>query len=162
MSTKDLTIHSKSPFIDLFKVVRVGDIIKTFDDLWRSWNYDIQDSISLQPKTEFPKVNVAETDESYEVEVALAGFEKEDISMELKDNHLYIMANKKEESSTEDVDKKYLTREISSRSFRRVLNFKEKVVENDVECSFKDGTVKCILKKDEVKIKNDGVKILIK
>lgn len=162
MTKKDLTVYSGSPLSELFKVSRFGDITKRFDDLWKIWDYDMQTFMDLQPKTAFPKINVAETDTSYEVEVALAGFEKEDINMELKDNCLYIMADKKEEVSSEDSDKKYLMREISSRSFRRALNLPKKVEENDIECSFKDGTVRCVLKKEAVKVKDDTVRILIK
>ncbi len=162
MTKKDLAIYSGSPLSELFKASRFGDIAKRVDDLWRSWDYDMQAFMDLQPKIVFPKVNVAETDDSYEVEIALAGFEKEDINMELKENCLYIMADKKEETSSEDTDKKYLMKEISSRSFRRALNLPKKVVENDIECSFKDGTVKCVLKKEAIKVKDDAVKILIK
>jgi len=163
MTKKDLALYKGSPLSELFRVSRFGDIAKVFDDLWRGWDQDMQAFIDLQPKAAFPKVNVAETDNSYEVEVALAGFEKDDISMELKKNCLYIMADKKEEVSKEDDDKKYLMKEISSRSFRRALNLPKKVVDNDIECSFKDGTIKCILKKEEVKPKEeDTVKILIK
>jgi len=163
MTKKDLAIYSGSPLSELFKVRRFSDITKRFDDLWKNWDYDMQVFMDLQPKTIFPKVNVAETSTSYEVEVALAGFEKEDINIELKDNCLYIMADRKEDSSSEDMDKKYLMREISSRSFRRVLNLPKKVVENDIDCFFKDGTLKCLLKKEEeVKAKNDSIKILIK
>lgn len=162
MTKKDLTIYSGSPLSELFRVSRFGDMLKNFDSLWKNWDYDMQIFTDLQPKTAFPKVNVAETDDLYEIEVALAGFEKEDINMELKDNCLYIMADKKEETLNENYDKKYLMKEISSRSFRRALNLPKKVEEDSVECSFKDGTVKCILKKEETKVKDSAVKILIK
>lgn len=162
MMKKDLAMYLGSPMSELFKVDRFSDIVKKFDDLWKVWNYDMQAFADLQPKTLFPKVNVAETDTSYEVEVALAGFDKEDINMELKDNCLYIMADKKEEVSNEDSGKKFLMKEISSKSFRRALNLPKKVEENNIECSFKDGTIKCILKKESDRIKYDAVKILIK
>jgi len=163
MTKKDLAIYSGSPLSELFRGSRFGDIItRGFDDFWGNWDSDMKAFMDLQPKTTFPKVNVAETDDSYEVEVALAGFDKDDINMELRKNCLYITADKKEETSSEDTDKKYLMREISSRSFRRALNLPKKVVETDVECSFKDGTIKCILRKEEVKVKDDTVKILIK
>jgi HSP20 family protein len=116
----------------------------------------------MQSKTSFPKVNVVETDNAYEIDVALAGFDKEDISMELKENCLCIKADKKEDSVEEDADKKYLMREISSRSFRRVLNFPKKVLTDNIECSFEGGVVKCVLQKKELPEPEKSVKIDIK
>jgi HSP20 family protein len=116
----------------------------------------------MQTKSAFPKVNVVETDNAYEVDVALAGFDKEDISMELKENCLCIKADKKEDSREESSDKKYLMREISSRSFRRVLNFPKKVLTDNIECSFDGGVVKCTLLKKELPKTEEAVQIDIK
>lgn len=160
---KDLTLYSGSPMRRLFEISRFGDIFDEFDKLWKHWDLDMKTFADMQPKSAFPKVNVSETDSEYEVEVALAGFDKEDISMELKDNCLCIMADKKEEVSDEDSEKKYLMKEISSRSFRRALNFPAKIMTDDIECSHKDGVIKCILKKDKPEeIEDNTIKIDIK
>ena len=160
---KDLVNYSASPLRRLFEIGRFGDIFDEFDKLWNSLDIDVKTFSDLQPKSIFPKVNVAETDDTYEVEVALAGFDKEDICMEIKDNALFIKADKKEEVSDEDSDKKFLMREISSRSFRRVLNIPKKVLYDDIDCSHKDGVLKCILKKEKIALPEDNtVKIDIK
>ena len=146
---KDLVNYSASPLRRLFEVGRFSDIFNEFDKLWDSWDIDVKTFSDLQPKSVFPKVNVSETDDSYEVEIALAGFDKSDISLELKDNSLLVKADKKEDISEEDKDKKFLMREISSRSFRRVLNLPKKVLCDDIDCSHKDGVIRCVLKKDK-------------
>lgn len=145
---KDLALYSGSPMSRLFGVSRFSDVFDEFDRLFKGWDLDMRAFTDLQPKSAFPKINVAETDETFEVEVALAGFDKEDINMELKDNCLLIKADKKEEISEEGEDKKYLMKEISSRSFRRALNFPKKVLVDDIKCTHKDGVITCVLKKE--------------
>jgi HSP20 family protein len=146
----------------LFEVSRFGDFFDEFDKLWRGWDFDMKTFSDLQPKTAFPKIDVAETDDAFEVKVALAGFDKDDINMELRDNCLYIKADKKKETTEENKDKKYLMKEISSRSFRRALNLPKKVLADEIKCTHKDGVITCVLKKESITdTEDDTVKIKI-
>lgn len=125
-----------------------------FTDLFQELLNDNRDVISfedIQPKVSFPKINVSETDDSYSVEIAIAGFNKEDVKLELKDNCLIMSADKKEESS--DEDSSYLRKEISSRSFRRVVKFVDKI--ESASADYRDGLINVNLKKKE-KIKENG------
>jgi HSP20 family molecular chaperone IbpA len=158
---KDLTIWSGSPVSRLLKASRFGDMFREFDEAFRNWDLDMKTFTDLQPKATFPKINVAETDETYEVEIATAGFDQEDVSLELKDNCLCVKADKQEEVT--DEGKKYLMKEISSRSFRRALNLPSKVMTDGIECTHKDGVIKCVLKKEApVAIEDGTVKIDIR
>lgn len=157
MEKKDLTIYPGSYMSRLFDLSRFGDFFNEFDKVFKGWDLDMKSFTDMQPKTSFPKINVSETDDAYEVEVALAGFNKEDISLEIKDNCLLIKADKKEEISEEG--KKYLMREISSRSFRRALNLPSKILTNDIKCVHKDGIITCTLSKEKRKIDKDTIKI---
>jgi len=129
-------------------------------DLW-SWSMDTRIFEEIQPKNDkaFPKVNVSETDENYEIDIAIAGFNKDDIDLELDNNYMIIKAN----CSTESIDenKKYLRKEISSRSFKRVIGFPETIDEDKITCSYKDGIVNCVVPKKEPVTKPDRVKIKI-
>ena len=93
----------------------------------------------IQTASNFPKVNVAETDEGYSVEIAIAGFDKDDVKLELKDDLLFIRADKKEESSEED--RNYIRKEISSRSFQRGVRFPCGVDAGTAEATYKDGII---------------------
>jgi HSP20 family protein len=158
MTKKDLTVYSGSPMGRLLKLNGFDDIFKEVDNLWRNWDLDMKAFTDLQPKAKMPKINVAETNDSFEVEVAIAGFDKDDVSLELKDNCLYIKADKQEEVI--DEDKKYLMKEISSRSFRRALNIPQKVQTDTIECSHKDGVITCVFKKEAPEEpKDDTIKI---
>lgn len=161
MTKKDLTVWSDSPVGRLLNARRFSDIFREFDNSFRDWNLDMKTFTDLQPKAKFPKVNVIEADEAYEVEIAIAGFDKEDVSLELKDNCLYIKADKTEEVS--DEGRKYLMKEISSRSFRRALSLPARVLTDDIVCNSKDGVITCVLKKEAVQIPEDDiVKIEVK
>lgn len=109
----------------------------------------------------FPKINVKDNGDSYEVKAALAGYKKEDITVELDDNVLFIKGNKQEES--EDDNGIYIRRDITSRSFSKPLAFKSKIVSNpeEIKCTFEDGVLVCVLKKEEAQ-GPDSVKIDIK
>jgi len=164
MTKKDLIRRPGSPMSRLFQLDCFSDQIQEMvDSLWNRWDVDMKMFADMQPKSKFPKVNIAENDDEYEVEIALAGFNKEDIELELKENCLFIKANKKEEISEEGIQKRYLMKEISSRSFRRALNFPTKVLTDNIECSHRDGVIVCILKKDKpVLSEDDTIKINIR
>lgn len=99
----------------------------------------------LQIGSTFPKVNVFETEKGYTVKAAVAGFGKEDVNLELKNNFLVISADKKEEISEEDMD--CLRREISSRSFRRVVRFPKKINSDTANASYNDGIISITIDK---------------
>jgi len=139
-----------------------------FDHMWSmvddAWgNLDVMAFDALQPKTSFPKVNVSETKDGYEVEVAVAGFSKENLAIELKDNALYIKGAKQEEISDHSEDRTVLRREISNRSFRRMIPFQREIDASKTDCTFEDGIIKCVIGKKEVVEEDDcSIKIDIR
>ena len=161
--TKDVTLYSRLPLRGLFEVNRFNDIFDEFDRIWKDWTLDTRSFADIQPKSSFPKVNVIETKSAYEVDIALAGFSKEDISLELKEGCLLIKADKKQEECSEGSGRKCLMKEISYRSFRRSLIFPKEIEADKIDCTYKNGIVKCILsKKKEDLEKPDAVVIDIK
>lgn len=134
-----------------------ADSNNIFDLLWNNNNLTTQIFDDIQPKGTFPKINVSETDKAYDVEIAVAGFNKDDIELELKDNTFYV----KGEVKNEEEDKKYLRREISYRSFRRAVRFPEKIDPDAVTCDFENGIIKCTVGK-KVVVEDSPVKITIK
>lgn len=165
-----MTIRRKSkslvPSVGLWGTPVVRRFKKDFDSLFTdfldvfnndSWNWSLINFEDIQPKMSFPKINVSETNESYLVEIAIAGFNKEDVKLELKDNCLIMSADKKEEGF--DKDQSYLKKEISSRSFRRVVRFVNKI--ESASADYKDGVVKVDLKKKEKADEAGSVEISI-
>ena len=140
-------------FDDFFNEVQ-SSMLRRFDDLWANWDVGFGAFEKLQPRSSFPKINVIEKEDSYDVEIAVAGFDREDVNLELKDNTLLIKADKTEEKccdddSCDDDCKNYLTREIASRSFRRAVIFPAEVNAEDVSAKYDNGIIICRVGKVE-------------
>jgi HSP20 family protein len=118
----------------------MNELIQVFPD----WEVSVIED--LRPGPNFPKVNILENDDSYEVEIAVTGFDKDDVSLELKDNNLVIKAEKKKKDSGE-TDQKYLMKEIAQRSFRRVFRFPIKIDTENIKCSYENGIISCVIGK---------------
>lgn len=75
----------------------------------------------------YPPYNIIhEQDNKYKIEIALAGFDKNDIQIETKENVLVIRTK----DVSKDDDQEYLHRGISKRHFERKFNLAEDVVVN--------------------------------
>jgi len=78
----------------------------------------------------YPPYNVLKHDDShYEIELAVAGFDKDDITVEVNQNELIIRGNKINE---EDASK-YVHRGLAARSFERIFTLMEHHVVQDAE-----------------------------
>lgn len=135
---------------NIFKDV-FDPFFERFDSLWRDWDLSMNAFDQLQPKSSFPKVNVIEKEDSYDIEIAVAGFDKDDVELELKDNAMLIKADKKEKHESEDAKSgvKYLTKEIAARSFRRTVVFPSEINSDDVSAKYENGIIKCRVGKVE-------------
>ena len=101
-----------------------------FDDLFdRLFDTDLESSNS------YPPYNISKVDENnYIIEMALAGFSKDDIEIELADSELTVRS-KKRENSTKDVN--LIHQGISHRSFNRKFTLSEEILVKNAE--MKDG-----------------------
>ena len=73
---------------------------------------------------EYPASNIKKIDENhYRIEIAVAGFDRADLHVELADETLLVSGSKKEETKQEKED--YLQRGISARSFQQSFQLTE-------------------------------------
>lgn len=100
--------------------------------------------------TTLPAVNIRETENSYEVEMAAPGMKKDDFKIELDNNVLTISSEKTDESEEDSKNGKYSRREFSYQSFQRSLNLPKEVVDEDkIEAHYKDGVLQLSIPKKE-------------
>jgi HSP20 family protein len=110
-------------------------------------------------RSSVPAVNISESDETFQVEVAAPGLKKDDFHVEIENGVLTIRAEK--ESSVEEKEDKFTRQEFSYSSFRRSFRLPDSVNEDQVNAVYEDGVLKLTLPKlAEVK-KNAGRKIEI-
>lgn len=80
-------------------------------------------------QTNYPPYNILKTDENhYQLELAIAGFSRDDLDIEVKDGVLTI-EGKKENSD----DNKYLHKGISTRAFRRSFTLSDTIIVNGAD-----------------------------
>ena len=110
-----------------------------FDDMFDHFEHMMDDSFFGRSVGNFPPYNIVKTGENtYDVELALAGFNKKDIEVEYKENLLTVKSKKQEE--TKDEDGNIIHRGISKRMFSKRFT-----IANDVEvkgAELKDGLLK--------------------
>lgn len=102
-----------------------------------------------------PAVNVKETNDAYELEVAAPGMSKEDFRVELDNNMLVIAAEKEQKHEDQDEKNGYARREFSYQSFTRTFSLPERMVKGDqISAKYKDGILHIsVPKTDEAKVK---------
>lgn len=103
-----------------------------FDDVEKLLNMDIQKNVS-----NFPPHNIIKLDDCrYVVELAIAGFSKDEIAISVEDGTLTVKGEKKEK----DVDVQYIHRGIGTRSFTKTLTIADTIEVKGAE--FKDGILR--------------------
>ncbi len=108
---------------------------------WNNFNFS-------NTNTTIPAVNVKETEEKFEIEVAVPGMKKDDFKVKLENNLLTISSEMKEEKNEEN--KNYSRREFSYQSFVRSFSLPEMLVDQDkIEAVYTDGILKIALPKRE-------------
>ena len=88
------------------------------------------------------KTDVRETENSYELDIDLPGFKKDEINVELKDGYLSISASKGLDKEQKDNEGKYIRQERFVGSCRRSFFVGENVESGDVSAKFEDGILK--------------------
>jgi len=98
----------------------------------------------------FPKVNIVETNDDYQLELNVPGRKKDDFKITVDKNILTVSFEKKEEEK--DVNKKIIKREFVTQSFKRSFTLDEKINADEIDAKYEDGLLLLILpKKEEVK-----------
>lgn len=109
------------------------------------WNADKFFNKPFFNPEKLPAVNVRETKNRYELELAVPGFKKDDFQVTTENGFLTISAEIKEEKNEEKEN--FTRKEFSYSSFSRTFNLPEDVVEDDVNASYHNGILSVELKK---------------
>lgn len=93
------------------------------------------------------KTDVRETENTYELDIDLPGFKKDEISIDLKDGYLSISAAKGLDRDQEGKKGKYIRQERYAGACSRSFFVGEGVEPKDVSAKFEDGILKISLPK---------------
>jgi len=139
-------------------VKRNGNLMNTFPALFSDFfNRDLFDSSGSNfsnTGTTLPAVNIKETKENFEVEMAAPGMTKNDFTVELDGNLLTITSETNNQIEDNEGDR-YSRKEFSYQSFQRSFTLPKDVVDADkINAKYEDGVLRLLIpKKEEAKQK---------
>lgn len=88
-----------------------------------------------------PAVNILDTGENYEIQIAAPGMKKEHFNVSLDDGLLTVSSERTEENQTNDQHGRYTHREFNFYSFKRTFNLPETVDRENVSANYQDGVL---------------------
>jgi HSP20 family protein len=111
---------------------------------WSSRNYSSTD-------TTLPSVNIKESGEDFEVEVAAPGFTKKDFRIELNHDQLTVSSEKEIENEAKE-GQQFSLREFSYQSFSRTFTLPNTADSEKIGAKYENGILRIIIpKKEEAK-----------
>ena len=101
------------------------------------------------------KTDVRETGDTYELDIDLPGYKKDEITAELKDGYLTVSATKGENKDAKDKEGKYIRKERYSGSMSRSFYVGEGLHQDDIHAKYEDGILKLSIPKKAPKTVED-------
>ena len=102
-----------------------------------------------------PAVNVKESNDDFQIEVAAPGMTRDDFKVELDNNVLTISSEREQKNEEKDEKGNYTRREFSYQSFQRSFSLPEsKVLGDKISARYSDGILYVTVpKSEEAKVK---------
>ena len=127
-----------------------------FDDDWMNFPFNDEFWGKKNPlygkhAQNMMKTDIRETDGSYELDVDLPGFKKDEIQIELKDGYLTVSAEKGRDKDEEDKKGKYIRKERYAGALSRTFYLGEEIREEEIKAKFENGILSVSIPKEEEK-----------
>jgi HSP20 family protein len=114
------------------------------------FNRNISNFIGNDAVFNQPAVNVVETDDSFKLELAAPGFDKQDFSVNIENDLLTVSATR--ETKSEETKERYTRREFAVASFKRSFKLPKTVNQDAISAVYENGILSVTLdKKEEAK-----------
>lgn len=135
-------------------------ITSPFDYVFENFNNLFDDKFNSFKNVEYPyecdkyhkyfssmgNANIIDNDNSFDLEISAPGFNKNELSLELKDGYLIVRGNKTSEKKEDN--KKYFKKEFKNSSFHRKFEIPENITE-EIEAQYVNGILYVSIKKRE-------------
>ena len=97
------------------------------------------------------KTDVRENENTYELDVDLPGFKKEDVKIQLKNGYLNIQATREEKKDEKDDKGKYVRRERYTGTCNRSFYVGSSIKHEDIHAKYENGILHVTFPKEETK-----------
>ena len=104
-----------------------------------------------------PKVDVMESDNAYEIHVAVPGVSKDDFKIDLHDNYLTISGERK--ISEEKKERNFRSIETQYGAFTRSFSLPDNVAADKINATYNNGILELTIPKDEKKQLKQTIKV---
>lgn len=126
-----------------------------FDDMFDFDDFDKEFNRMMRPlygkhAQNMMKTDVRETDNSYELDIDLPGFKKDEITIQLDNGYLSISASKGLDKDEENKNGKYIRRERYAGAMNRTFYVGGNLTQQDIQAKFEDGILKISVPKKDV------------
>ena len=118
------------------------------------WNHFLTGNMNSYMKTD-----IKEAGDHYELDIDMPGYDKDDVSAEIKDGYLTISAETKFDNSDEH-EGKYIRRERYYGTSTRSFYVGEELTEEDIKAKFEDGILKISVPKKQSEEKIETPKFI--
>ena len=125
-----------------------------FDDVWDNFPFNSEqlwgkkNPLYGKHTQNMMKTDIRETDKSYELDVDLPGFKKDEIQVQLKDGYLVLSAAKGLDKDEKDKEGNYIRKERYSGSCQRSFYVGEGVKQEDLKAAFNNGILTVAVPKE--------------
>ncbi|MFO7845347.1 MAG: Hsp20/alpha crystallin family protein [Balneolaceae bacterium] len=125
-----------------------------FDDLVPfSWNREQRDETL---RSWMPSADITEDEKEYQILMDIPGMDKNDIKINIQDGRVSVTGERKTEEKKEKAD--LIRQERYYGSFYRSFKLPDKIKEDDIQASFKEGVLKLLIPKAEI-VKPKSIKV---
>ncbi len=134
-------------------------LTNVFDDFFDDsfWNTTVP---SARTSMNAMKTDIRELENSYEIDMELPGYTKENVQAELKNGYLTVSAQHTDSTEEKDSQGKYLRRERYYGNYQRSFYVGDNVTEEDIKAKFTDGILSITVPKQENKPKEESKKLI--
>lgn len=151
-----MTLVKWNPTRELLNMER--EFSRLFDSFTNRFGRTSKEDEEFENAVWMPLTDISETEDHYELNVDLPGVSKDDLKISYSDHQLTISGERKQEK--ESKGSKYHRIERSYGKYYRSFNLPEKIKDDQIDASFKDGQLKIVVPKaEEVKPKAIDIKV---
>ena len=116
---------------------------------------------NFQRELHTPAVNIKESKDTFELELAAPGLQKQDFNLNVDDNLLTISYEKQTSKEDNSDEPKIHRQEFTTKSFKRTFTLDEKIDADKIVAKYESGILSVTLpKKEEVKVAPKTIEIL--
>ena len=127
-----------------------------FDDDWMDFPFDTsfwgrRNPLYGKNAKNMMKTDVKETDTSYEVDIDLPGFKKDEITAQLEDGYLTVSASKGLDKDEKDKEGRYIRQERYAGAMSRSFYVGSDVSQDEIKARYEAGILKLTVPKKDAK-----------